>query len=149
VPYDKWVTSKHLFVTPGDVVDYDFISAKIQALNKQYKIKYICTDPWNSRMLTQQLAKVEIETLEVVQTMSGMSPAMKEIERLMKIKHMTHEQNPLARWCFGNTVIAVDGNLNCKPMKNKSKDRIDLTCALINAMAIAIKFENITNSGFI
>jgi phage terminase large subunit-like protein len=37
--------------------------------------------------------------------------------------------------------IAVDGNGNIKPMKNKSIERIDLTVADINAMSVAIRME--------
>ena len=38
--------------------------------------------------------------------------------------------------------VAVDGNGNIKPMKNKSIEKIDLTVAEINAMAIAMLKEN-------
>jgi len=144
VPYDRWLNEKFLNATAGNVIDYDFIKARIEAINKQYKLQFLCTDPWNSRMLTQNLEKLGIESIEVAQTMAGMSPAMKEIERLMKSGYMTHEVNPLARWSFGNVVVAVDGNSNIKPMKNKSKDRIDPTVALINAMAIALTQENMS-----
>jgi phage terminase large subunit-like protein len=41
--------------------------------------------------------------------------------------------------------VAVDGNENKKPMKNKSIERIDLTVAEINAMAIAMLMENDTS----
>jgi len=40
--------------------------------------------------------------------------------------------------------VTVDGNENIKPMKNKSKDRIDLIVAMVNAMATAMLFEEIT-----
>src|SRR5699024_795446 len=83
-----------------------------------------------------------IEVVEIPQTMAHMSPAMKAIERLMKSGYLTHEKNPLARWCWGNVNISIDGNENIKPMKNKSKDRIDLTVALIIAMATAMLFES-------
>lgn len=142
VSYDRWVQQGFLHATPGNVVDYDFVEARIIMLSKQYKFLHGGTDPWNSRMLTQRLQKEGVEFLEVQQNMANMSPAMKEIERLMRSGMFTHEQNPLARWCFGNVVTAVDGNENIKPMKNKSKDRIDLTVAWINAMAIAIRMEN-------
>lgn len=141
-PFERWVKNKFLYATPGDVVDYDFVRARIEAMAMQYQIKYLCTDPWNSRMLTQQLAKSEIESLEVPQTIAGMSSGMKEIERLLRAGQMSHEENPVARWCFGNVAIAVDGNENIKPMKNKSKDRIDVIVALINAMNIAIRQED-------
>lgn len=142
VPFDRWVKNKYMHATPGDVVDYDFVQARIEALARQYDVQFLCTDPWNSRMLTQQLAKSEIESLEVPQTIAGMSPGMKEIERLLRAGHLTHEENPVARWCFGNVAIAIDGNENIKPMKNKSIDRIDLIVALINAMSIAITQED-------
>src|SRR5690606_15264475 len=141
VPYDKWVNQKYLHATPGDVVDYDFVEAKILAANKQYDIHTLGTDPWNSRMLTQRLMRQGVNVIEIAQNMAQMSPAMKMIEQLMKRGMMSHEKNPLARWCWGNVVVAVDGNENIKPMKNKSKERIDLTVALINAMATAMLFE--------
>ena len=146
VPYDRWVTERILHVTAGSTCDYDFVRARIETLNQQYDIKYLCTDPWNSRMLTQQLVKVGMEILEVSQSIAGMSPGMKEVERLLKSGQMSHEKNQLGRWCFGNVVVAVDGNENIKPMKNKSSGRIDPIVALINAMSVAITQENMRES---
>jgi phage terminase large subunit-like protein len=39
--------------------------------------------------------------------------------------------------------IAMDGNENMKPMKNKSAEKIDIIVALINAMSVAIRYENV------
>ena len=66
------------------------------------------------------------------------SPAMKEAERLIRAHQMLHEHNTAARWCFGNVRCAVDGNENMKPMKNRSRGRIDITVAWIIAMAAAM-----------
>jgi phage terminase large subunit-like protein len=139
VPFEQWVKNKYIHATPGNAVDYDFVEARIIALSKQYEITALCPDPWNSQMLTQRLSKEGINIVEIPQTLAMMSPAMKESERMLKTGVMTHEKNPVARWCFGNIHIATDGNENIKPMKNKSKDRIDLIVALINAMAMAVK----------
>lgn len=139
VPYDRWVKSKHLHVTPGNAVDYEFVEARILAANQQYDIQMLGTDPWNSRMLTQRLDKGGVKLYEVPQNMANMSPAMKEQERLMRTGGYTHEYNPAARWCFGNTNVAMDGNGNIKPMKNKSVERIDIAVAGIIAMAVAIQ----------
>ncbi len=60
---------------------------------------------------------------------------------------MTHEDNPVARWCFGNTSIAKNGQgyiKFVKEHKGKSVDRtkrIDLTAAWVNAMARARFFS--------
>lgn len=141
VNYDRWLSQKYLHATPGDVVDYEFIEASIVKASKQYNIHTIGTDPWNSRMLSQRLMKHELEVVEIQQNMKNMSPAMKLIEQLIKRGQMTHEKNPVARWCWGNMSIIVDGNENIKPDKKKSRDRIDLIVSMINAMATAMLFE--------
>lgn len=139
VPYDVWTKKKYLIATPGNAVDYDFVKTKILNMNKLYNVQAVCTDPWNSRMLTQALEKEGMTILEVGQTMANMSPSMKEIERLLRTGQYTHEKHPVARWCFGNVNVAVDGNGNIKPMKNKSRERIDITVAEINAMSVAMR----------
>jgi phage terminase large subunit-like protein len=141
VPYDDWVKQGYLTATEGDAVDYETIQLQIESYSKQYKIKWLCADKWNSAMLTQNLAKKGIKTIEIEQTMNGLSPGMKEIERLLRTGQLTHDKNPLARWCFGNVIVATDGNENIKPMKNKSIERIDLMVALIDAMAAALRLE--------
>lgn len=141
VPYDKWVKNGYMQTTPGDVIDYDFIKARVMARNKQHEIKMIGIDPHNATQLTLDLVKEGVNMVEVGQRILNLSPAMKEIERLLKSNRMTHEKNPVARWCFGNINVYVDGNENMKPMKNKSIDRIDLMSAWINSMYIAMKLE--------
>lgn len=142
VPYEDWVRDKLLIATPGDAVDYDIVKSRIEQLVRLYKIRYICADKWNSQMMTQQLKKsAGLKTIEIPQTIAGLSPAMKELERMFRDKSITHEKSLLVRWCFGNVVIYTDGNENIKPMKNKSRDRIDPIVALINAMAGAMRLE--------
>jgi phage terminase large subunit-like protein len=143
VPYDRWLNQGYIHATPGNVVDYDFVEARLLAANQQYNIPSGGSDPWNSRMLTQRLIQRGLDIVEIPQNMKHLSPAMKMVEQLMKSGRMTHEKNPVARWCWGNMVIVADGNENIKPMKNKAIERIDLTVALIIAMATAMLFEEI------
>lgn len=146
VPYDRWVDQGYLHATPGNVVDYDFVKARILATAQQYELRYIGIDPWMANMLTQPLVREgfnENQIIAIPQNMANMSPAMKNIEVLMNRRDMSHEKNPLARWCWGNVRVAVDGNENIKPMKNKSTDRIDLIVALVNGMAVASQMEEI------
>ena len=70
--------------------------------------------------------------------MKNLSPAMKELERLIRAHQMLHEHNTCARWCFGNVRCYVDGNENIKPMKNRSIGRIDITVAWIIVVAVAL-----------
>jgi phage terminase large subunit-like protein len=145
-PYDRFVREKHLIATPGNAVDYDFVETRLLNMNELYDVKALCPDPWNSRMLTQRLDKAGMTVVEVQQNMANMSPAMKEQERLMKTGQYTHENHPVARWCFGNVIVAVDGNGNIKPMKNKAIEKIDISVAEINAFSIAVRLENETSA---
>ena len=138
VDFEAWVKAGHVYATPGDCVDFDFVEAEIVRASHTYDLRYVGTDPHLSRSLTQRLEKDGINTIEIPQTMSGMSPPMKELERHLRSGKMVHEINPCARWCFGNTRCATDGNENIKPMKNRSIGRIDVTVAWIIAMGTAM-----------
>lgn len=118
-------------------MDYTAVEEKILALKADYDVQALGVDPWNSRMLTQRLMQRGVDVVEIQQTMGGMSPAMKDMERLMRKGEMLHERTPAGRWCFGNVRISTDGNENIKPMKDKSVDRIDIVVSWIIAVAMA------------
>lgn len=145
VDFEKWVKEGYVKTTPGNTIDFDFVEAEIYKAADEYDLKMLGCDPYLSRMLTQHVMKEEISVIEIPQKMEHMSPAMKEIERLLRDNLLRHEHNPCARWCFGNVRVATDGNENIKPMKNKSIGRIDITVAWINATATALMFETNIN----
>lgn len=137
VPYREWARQGYIHITEGDAVDYTAVEAKILELKAEYDVQALGVDPWNSRMLTQRLMQQGVDVVEIQQNMAGMSPAMKDMERLMRKGEMLHETTPAGRWCFGNVRISTDGNENIKPMKDKSVDRIDITVSWIIAVAMA------------
>jgi phage terminase large subunit-like protein len=144
IAYGKFLKSGEVHATPGNVIDYDFIKAKLIEINELYDVQAWGNDPWGAVKLAQDLMRdADIELMEVRQNISNMSPSMKEIERLLRLGVLKHEKNKLARWCFGNVKCVSDGNENYKPQKQKhnSNQRIDLIVALINAMYICMKNE--------
>ena len=144
VDYIGWSKRGKITTTVGDCVDYDLVEMKIRDLVSTFRVKMMGTDQHNSRTLTQRLMNENlVEVVEIPQTMMGMSPGMKELERLIRKGQMFHEDHPVARWNFGNVRCSVDGNENIKPMKNRSIGRIDITVAWINAMATAMLKEKI------
>ena len=159
VPYRDWERAGFLTLCPGDMIDYEMVEWEIECAARTYKLETLGVDPYLSRTLTQRLMssrrtvtlpdghtvdapKTPIDVVEIPQTMLSLSPAMKELERLIRIHEMLHVHNTCARWCFGNVRCAVDGNENMKPMKNKSTGRIDITVAWIIAMAVALVKAN-------
>ncbi|MEL7609502.1 MAG: terminase TerL endonuclease subunit [Bacillota bacterium] len=142
VPYDRWVADGYLNATPGDVIDYAAIAAKIEEFERQLDVRFYCADKWHLEILRQLLPRgIQQKFIEIPQTMMGMSAGMKELERLFRSGQISHPEQPLGRWAFGNVIVATDGNENIKPMKDRSLERIDPTVALISAMAGAIRLE--------
>ena len=98
VDFEAWVKAGHVYATPGDCVDFDFVEAEIVRASHTYDLRYVGTDPHLSRSLTQRLEKDGINTIEIPLTMSVMSPPMKELERHLRSGKMVHEINSCARW---------------------------------------------------
>lgn len=138
VPYRDWSRAGFIQLCDGDMIDYTQVEAAISEAALLYDLQTIGVDPYLSRTLTQRLMNGGFDVIEIPQTMLSLSPAMKELERLIRGREMLHIHNTCARWNFGNVRCAVDGNENIKPMKNKSTGRIDIAVAWIIAMAVAL-----------
>lgn len=142
VAYDKWAQAGFLKTTPGNVIDYDFIEKEILELGRKYKIKEIGYDPWSAMQTALHLEDEGLTMVEVRQGFKSMSPPMKEIEQLVMGKKLAHGNHPVLRWNVGNVEVKIDENENIRPVKDKSKERIDGLVAMINAMSRAIVHED-------
>ena len=138
VPYRDWARADFLELCPGDLVDYGAVEEAVAQAAAVFDLDTLGVDPYLSRTLTPRLMERGVNVVEIPQNVREMSPAMKELERLIRRREMLHEHNTAARWCFGNVRCAVDGNENIKPMKNRNTGRIDMTVAWIIAMAVAL-----------
>jgi phage terminase large subunit-like protein len=143
VPYEAYRRQGILEVTPGDVVDYDFIRARINELGQTYAIQELRADPWNSTQLLIQLAEQDGFTVtQHRQGFVGMSAGTKELERRVLGRTVVHDGNALLRWQIGNTQLKQDPAGNVKPDKAKSRERIDGAVASIMAVSgITAKLE--------
>lgn len=142
VPYRDWERAGFLTLCDGDMIDFNQVEAAVLDSSGFYDLEALGVDPYLSRAMSQRLMDKGLNVIEIPQTMLSLSPAMKELERLIRAHQMLHVHNTAARWCFGNVRCAVDGNENMKPMKNRSIGRIDMTVAWIIAMATAMTVMN-------
>jgi phage terminase large subunit-like protein len=148
VPYDKWARGNWINATQGDVVDYTKVEEKILELSKLYHVIEVCSDRAFAAMLLQRLEQASLTCVDIAQTFITLTDPINQVEVLLKEKKITHEASPVARWCFGNTSVAKNGNGQIKFVKeHKGKSvvrtkRIDLTAAWIDAMARARFYTN-------
>ena len=111
------------------------MEATIRWATETFDLRMVGFDPYLSRTITQRLEPI-VPIIESPQDLKNMSPAMKEMDDMMTRHQLLHVHNTCFRWTFGNVRCYVDGNGNCKPLKNKSRGRIDPTVASIIVMAV-------------
>lgn len=147
VDYDKWAAKGWVTPTDGNVIDYSVIKGEILAWKKLFKIRELPADRAFATMLIQELEKEGLLCVDVPQRYEILTDPMNLIETLLKSGKMTHEDNGCARWCFGNTSVARNGNAQIKYVKeHRGKSvvrtkRIDATAAWVIAMARAKTFS--------
>ncbi|MBK9272931.1 MAG: hypothetical protein IPM49_00115 [Flavobacteriales bacterium] len=138
VPYDAWARAGLLTLTPGNVVDYDWIEAQIRADAAQFDLVEVAFDPWNATSVTNHLGEEGLTLVEFRQGFVTMNPAMRALEVAIAQGVLGHGNHPALAWMADNLVAAQDPAGNIKPDKNKSRERIDGMVALIMAHQRAV-----------
>lgn len=141
VPFQLWVDQGWVQVTPGEVVDYDFVRADISSHKALFNIKEIAIDPWNQAAIAPKLIEEGFEVFSVRQGFQSLSAPSKEFEKLIIDRNISHDGNPCMRWNIANAVAELDAAENKKPAKNKSTGRIDGVAGSVNAFARILEQE--------
>lgn len=137
VPYASWVEQGLISQTEGNVTDYTVIEQVILELRDRFQIKQIGFDPWNGADLANRLADEGIELVRFEQLAKYFHPAMQTLERAYMSGRLVHGGDPVLEWCASNLIAKRDTNLNMKPDRKRSADKIDDMVALLIAIGIA------------
>ncbi len=134
INYDMWVREGYVKVTPGNVLDYDFVKADILQLCTQYNLRSTAYDRWNSSQTIIDLSNEGMEFSPFGQGYGSMAAPTKQFETLVLTKQIEHFGNPVLRWMLASTVVMTDPAGNIKPDKAKSTQKIDGIVASIMAL---------------
>ncbi|MDL2319828.1 terminase large subunit [Alistipes sp. OttesenSCG-928-B03] len=134
INYDKWVADGFVTVTPGNVVDYDFVKADILRVTADYNLKSTSYDRWNASQTIIDLQNEGMEFSPFGQGFGSMSAPTKQFEALVLTGEIEHFGNPVLRWMLASTVVQTDPAGNIKPDKRKSVQKIDGIVAAIMAL---------------
>lgn len=141
VPYDAWEREGLIQVTPGNVIDYDFVRDEILKLAKLFDVKEIAYDPYKA---TETAIKLTNEGLEMVAFRQGArsyDAPMTKLEELLVDGQLCHGSHPALTWMANNMTVRYDPNLNKAPDKKNAKDRIDGVVAMLMGMGRAMVQE--------
>uniref|UniRef100_A0A6M3JNP2 Putative terminase n=1 Tax=viral metagenome TaxID=1070528 RepID=A0A6M3JNP2_9ZZZZ len=147
VPYDVWVREGLITLTPGNIIDYNFIIDQIEKDMTDYEIKEFAFDRWGSQKITTDLQDLGFEIegkrtlIQFGQGFASMSAPTKELEKMVLAKELAHGGNKVLSWMVSNIAIREDPAGNKKPDKEKSTERIDGVVALIMAIGRAMLYK--------
>lgn len=141
VPYQTWVEQGWIQLTPGNQVDYSFITQWFKDMMTQYKILpfKIGYDRWSSTYWVTEMEHNGFKKLEsVIQGPKTFSPAMDYLSALFDADKINYNMNPVLRWCLTNVVVKKDEGGNQAPDKKRSVSRIDGAVCLLDAIVVLL-----------
>lgn len=143
VPYDRFVAEGAMEVTPGDLIDQDYVKQALVEGFDAFEVLGVGYDPWNATKLLTELQKDDSSRVdtdlfrEFRQGIHSMGEPSKHFERLVYSGLLDHGGNPVLRWMAENTVVRFDENLNFMPAKKRSSEKIDGIVAGVMAVGLA------------
>lgn len=140
LPFDKWVEGKHITITPGAVVDYEFVKKYIMDVEKEYglNIKDIGYDPWNATQFANDMVSEGYSMVEIRQGIRTLGEPCKSFREEAYKGKLHHNSNPVLTWACSNAITREDPNGNFILDKSQSSEKIDPLAALINAHTLIL-----------
>ena len=136
VPYRAWAQAGWIKLTPGNVIDYEFIRRDINGFASKAKLRKLLADPYKCEQLLADLKDNDGLPLEYIrQGFLSLGSPTSELLRLLMGGRIRHGDNPILKWMAANAVAETDAADNMKLSKRKSSKKIDGMAALVNAIA--------------
>ena len=143
--YGEWHRQGWLTLTPGNVVDYDYILNDLMEADKRCYINKVGYDDWNATQFVINATNNGLPMEPVSQSIGSFNRPTKEMERMILSKRCVIDDNPITRFCFKNVTMKIDHNGNTKPSKESNKNKIDGVIAIIEAIGVAITTPRYSN----
>jgi len=141
--YGTWHEQNWITGTPGEVIDFDRIQADILQDATDHQVLDVAYDPWQALKLASDLTQRDVPCIEYRPTVANFSPAMKEIDALVRQRRLHHNGNPVLRWNIACVEVAEDFKGNIFPRKDRGNPqiKIDGLIALLMAMGRRMALE--------
>ena len=144
IPYDLWESQGLIRTCPGNKVHYKYIVQwYLEVQNEMdiylYKGGY---DSWSASYFVEDMENTFGKNVRepVLQGKNTLSAPMKSLGADLEKKLIVYNNNPILKWCLGNTSVDVDKNDNIQPCKgNVGTRRIDGLASLLDAY---VTYEN-------
>lgn len=144
IPYDKWLDKGWIRLSEGSKVDYRDVTKWFIEQVQEFGLRplWVGYDSWNAQYWSDEMKQYGFDMVEVRQGSRTMSQPMKQMKADLIDKKINYNNNPILKWCLSNLSIKSDENENIRPVKEKSRQRIDGAVSLIDAYCIFVDKQN-------
>lgn len=143
--YLEWAKQGLIEVSPGNENDFSKITAWFVDLYKTWGIKVfkVGYDNWMAKYWVTEMEDIGFEMERVNMEKKVLSGPMKLVGEDLKSRLINYNNNPITKWCIGNTAFKVDNLGYIMPIKvqDQSNRRIDGALALIIAYATYMRYR--------
>lgn len=136
--YAGWSKQGLLTLTPGNVIDYEYIMDDMRDLASRFTVVEAPYDPWQATHLANTMLAENLPMVEMRQMVANFSEPMKELEALVLQQKLAHGHCPVLTWMASNVVAQLDKKDNIYPTKEQNENKIDGIVALIMALGRAL-----------
>lgn len=141
VDYQNLLKTGKVIACGDKVIDYGAVEAFILHLEERYhvQIQAIGYDRWNALSTAQKLENAGFTCVEIRQHSSTLHPPTKLLKEKILSGEFQYTENPLLEINFQNAKCTYDTNKNLYVTKKKSKGKVDMVVAMINAIYLLEK----------
>lgn len=140
VAYDAWARDGAITPTDGNTIDLACIRAAVMRDAEIFDVRALAVDRlFQGHETGVILYEKGLPVAPFGQGYLSMSPASKDLERLVLAGSLDAGGHPCLRWQVGNLAFRMDDAGNIKPSKRKSVEKIDGMVALIMALGMAFR----------
>lgn len=147
INFQEWINKGLVIPTPGQTIDYDFVIEYIKNDSQIFRIKELCFDPWQSKLVINKLNDElpDITYIEFAQNLKNFAEPTKNYEKKV-LDGCVIDANPIARWNLRNCEIKVDPSGNYKPLKSNKSSTQRIDGIITSIMALSRACNAIENS---
>ena len=134
--YREFVRNGKTIACGDKVIDYAVVEDFILGLEEKYgvQVQAIGYDRYNALSTAQKLERAGYNTIEIRQHSSVLHPPTKRLKEKILAGEFRYANNKLLEINFQNARCTYDTNKNLYVNKKKSRGKVDMVVALINAM---------------
>lgn len=131
--YSGWWREGRFTVTPGQIIDFDYIEQDCEQFASMFEVAEFAYDPHQATQFAGRMINNGWNMVEVRPNVLNFSEPMKELEARTIAKTL-HHNDPVLSWMVSNVVCHYDAKDNIYPRKERPEDKIDGVIALLSAM---------------